>query len=116
MARGNVAVAQAVVPAKAIAIPRLHVDCRYARASHPGDLGDELASFTRAMRAENVKPNTIIAYGGAVRQFGTWLLATNYRPTWSASSRATSTSGWDPFSNGRSRRPLTTDGAGSNAS
>ncbi len=44
----------------------------------PGNLGDELASFTRAMRAENVKPNTIIAYGGAVRQFGTWLLATNY--------------------------------------
>jgi site-specific recombinase XerD len=40
----------------------------------PGDLGDELASFTRAMRAANVSPNTILAYGGAVRQFGTWLL------------------------------------------
>jgi len=41
----------------------------------PGDLGDELASFVRAMRANNVSPNTIHAYGGAVRQFGRWLLA-----------------------------------------
>lgn len=40
----------------------------------PGDLGDELASFVRAMRATNVSPNTILAYGGAVRQFGTWLV------------------------------------------
>ncbi len=39
-----------------------------------GNLGDELASFTRAMRAANVSPNTILAYGGAVRQFGTWLM------------------------------------------
>jgi site-specific recombinase XerD len=46
----------------------------------PGDLGDELASFTRAMRASNVSPNTILAYGGAVRQFGTWLL-TRSSPT-----------------------------------
>jgi site-specific recombinase XerD len=38
-------------------------------------LGDELASFVRAMRASNVSPNTILAYGGAVRQFGRWLLA-----------------------------------------
>ena len=30
-----------------------------------GDLGDELASFIRAMRANNVSPNTILAYGGA---------------------------------------------------
>src|SRR5215210_8782543 len=44
----------------------------------PGDLGDELASFVRAMRANNVSPNTILAYGGAVRQFGQWLLARNY--------------------------------------
>jgi site-specific recombinase XerD len=40
----------------------------------PGDLGDELASFVRAMRANNVSPNTILAYGGAVRQFGRWLM------------------------------------------
>ncbi len=40
----------------------------------PGDLGDELASFVRAMRANNVSPNTILAYGGAVRAFGRWLL------------------------------------------
>lgn len=44
----------------------------------PGDLGDELASFVRAMRASNVSPNTILAYGGAVRQFGRWLLAHDY--------------------------------------
>jgi site-specific recombinase XerD len=41
----------------------------------PGDLGDELASFIRAMRANNVSSNTILAYGGAVRQFGRWLMA-----------------------------------------
>jgi len=40
----------------------------------PGDLGDELAAFNRAMRANNVSPNTILAYGGAVRQFGVWLM------------------------------------------
>lgn len=44
----------------------------------PGDLGDELASFTRAMRAANVSPNTILAYGGAVRQFGRWLVERTY--------------------------------------
>lgn len=44
----------------------------------PGDLGDELASFIRAMRANNVSQNTILAYGGAVRQFGNWLLATGH--------------------------------------
>lgn len=46
----------------------------------PGDLGDELASFTRSMRAQNVSPNTILAYGGAVRQFGRWLMD-NGHPT-----------------------------------
>jgi len=46
----------------------------------PGDLGDELASFTRSMRALNVSPNTILAYGGAVRQFGRWLM-THDHPT-----------------------------------
>ena len=40
----------------------------------PGDFGDELAAFTRAMRANNVSPNTIIAYGGAVQMFGRWLM------------------------------------------
>lgn len=40
----------------------------------PGDLGDELAAFIRAMRANNVSPNTILAYGGAVLQFGRWLM------------------------------------------
>lgn len=44
----------------------------------PGDIGDELASFTRAMRANNVAPNTILAYGGAVRRFGLWLMERGY--------------------------------------
>ena len=47
----------------------------------PGDLGDELASFIRAKRANNVSPNTILAYGGAVRQFGRWLMAHDYPTT-----------------------------------
>lgn len=46
----------------------------------PGDLGDELASFIRSMRANNVSPNTILAYGGAVRQFAHWLMDTG-QPT-----------------------------------
>jgi site-specific recombinase XerD len=41
-------------------------------------MGDELASFIRAQRANNVSPNTILAYGGAVRQFGRWLLERGY--------------------------------------
>jgi site-specific recombinase XerD len=44
----------------------------------PGDLGDELAAFVRAMRASNVSPNTIDAYAGAVRAFGRWLLQAGY--------------------------------------
>lgn len=40
----------------------------------PGDLGDLLASFTRSMKSNRVSPNTILAYGGAVRQFGHWLI------------------------------------------
>ncbi len=39
-----------------------------------GDLGDELLSCTRAMRAINVSGTTILASGGAVRQFGTWMM------------------------------------------
>jgi len=44
----------------------------------PGNLGDELASFIRAQRANNVSPHTITAYGGAVRQFGRWLMEQGY--------------------------------------
>lgn len=40
----------------------------------PGDLGDELASFVRSLRADNASPNTIHAYGGSVRHFAQWLL------------------------------------------
>ncbi|MGZ3642011.1 MAG: tyrosine-type recombinase/integrase [Candidatus Limnocylindrales bacterium] len=50
----------------------------------PGDLGDELASFIRAMKANNVSPNTVLAYGGAVRQFGRWLLEHDYPTTMAA--------------------------------
>lgn len=44
----------------------------------PGDMGDLLASFNRAMKAGNASPNTILAYGGAVRQFAQWLMAHDY--------------------------------------
>lgn len=44
----------------------------------PGDLGDELASFERHLRRENVSPNTISTYGIAVRQFGAFLLEHEY--------------------------------------
>jgi hypothetical protein len=43
----------------------------------PGDLGDELASFVRAVRATNVSP----AYGGAVRRFGRWLMEHDHPTT-----------------------------------
>jgi len=51
-----------------------------------GDLSDELAAFMRAMRANNVSPNMIAAYGGAARQFGRWLIAHEY-PRVSACAR-----------------------------
>jgi site-specific recombinase XerD len=44
-------------------------------------LGDDLASFVRAMCANNISPNTILSYGGAVRQFGRWLMAHDYPTT-----------------------------------
>lgn len=44
----------------------------------PGDLGDELGSFTRHLRAGNVSPNTIYAYGGAVVSLGNFLLKHDY--------------------------------------
>jgi site-specific recombinase XerD len=47
----------------------------------PGDLGDELASFIRSMRAENVSANTILTYGTAVRRFAAWLLERGYPTT-----------------------------------
>lgn len=45
-----------------------------------GDLGDELASFTRFLRSENVSPNTVYAYAGAVVSLGEYLKA-NGLPT-----------------------------------
>jgi site-specific recombinase XerD len=41
----------------------------------PGDLGEELGAFTRHLRAGNVSPNTIYAYGGAVVSLGEFLMA-----------------------------------------
>ena len=41
----------------------------------PGDLADNLARFRRSLRAENVSPNTILAYGGAVERLAEYLVA-----------------------------------------
>ena len=46
----------------------------------PGDLGDEVTAFLRAMRRENVSPNTIATYGTACRFFAEWLMGEG-RPT-----------------------------------
>lgn len=46
----------------------------------PGDLGDEVTSFLRAMRRENVSPNTVATYGTACRFFAEWMVA-NGHPT-----------------------------------
>jgi integrase/recombinase XerC len=40
----------------------------------PGDLGDEITAFLRAMRRENVSPNTILTYGTACRLFAEWMV------------------------------------------
>lgn len=40
-----------------------------------GDLGEELQSFVRTLRAENVSENTQYAYAGAVVSLGTFLIA-----------------------------------------
>lgn len=45
-----------------------------------GDLGDELQSFVRHLRAQNVSPNTVYAYAGAVVSLGDYLTA-NDLPT-----------------------------------
>ena len=41
----------------------------------PGDLGDNLARFRRSLRAQNVSPNTVLAYGGAVERLAEYLVA-----------------------------------------
>jgi site-specific recombinase XerC len=45
-----------------------------------GDLGDHLARFRRSLRAENVSPNTILAYCGAVERLAEYLTV-NRLPT-----------------------------------
>jgi site-specific recombinase XerD len=45
-----------------------------------GDLGDELQSFVRHLRAQNVSPNTVYAYAGAVVSLGEYMKA-NGLPT-----------------------------------
>ncbi len=42
----------------------------------PGDLGDEVTAFLRAMRRAGVSPNTVATYGEACRQFLRYLLDT----------------------------------------
>ena len=44
-----------------------------------GDLGDNLARFRRSLRAENVSPNTILAYCGAVERLVDFLVASDLR-------------------------------------
>jgi Phage integrase, N-terminal SAM-like domain len=44
----------------------------------PGDLGDQLAGFLRAMRRENVSVNTIQTYGTGVRLFAEYLIAHDF--------------------------------------
>lgn len=51
-----------------------------AEIATPGDLGDEINAFLRAMRRDNVSPNTIATYGAACRLFAEFVLATG-RPT-----------------------------------
>jgi site-specific recombinase XerC len=46
----------------------------------PGDLGDEVGAFLRALRRENASPHTIATYGEACRQFIAFLLDRG-RPT-----------------------------------
>ncbi len=48
--------------------------------STPGDLGDEINTFLRAMRRANVSPNTQLTYGTACVKFAKWLVA-NAFPT-----------------------------------
>lgn len=43
-----------------------------------GDLGDELGSFARYLRAQNVSPSTVYAYTGAVVSLGQFLLEHDY--------------------------------------
>jgi site-specific recombinase XerD len=40
----------------------------------PGDLADEMQSFVRHLRAQNVSPNTVYAYAGAVVSLGEYLV------------------------------------------
>jgi site-specific recombinase XerD len=44
----------------------------------PGDLGDELQSFVRHLRAQNVSRNTIYAYAAALVSLGNFLLEHDY--------------------------------------
>lgn len=40
----------------------------------PGDLGDEMGAFVRHLRAENLSPNSVYAYVGAVVSLGNYLI------------------------------------------
>ena len=60
----------------------------------PGDLADELQSFIRHLRAQNVSPNTVYAYVGAVVSLRASISCeTATRPTSGASSASTSSVG-----------------------
>lgn len=50
----------------------------------PGDLGDEITAFLRAMRRENVSANTVLTYGTACKMFAEWMLANGHPTTMDA--------------------------------
>ena len=60
----------------------------------PGDLGDEITAFLRAMRRENVSPNTITTYGTACRFFAEWLMEQG-QPTDLAAITARDVEAWE---------------------
>ena len=62
--------------------------------STPGDLGDEITAFLRAMRRENVSPNTIATYGTACRFFAEWMMAQG-NPTDMDAITARHVEGWE---------------------
>jgi site-specific recombinase XerD len=62
--------------------------------STPGDLGDEITAFLRAMRRENVSPNTIATYGTACRFFAEWTMARG-NPTDMDAITARHVEGWE---------------------
>lgn len=58
-------------------------------------MGDEIASFLRSMRRENVSANTIATYGTACRFFAEWTLEQGH-PTDMNAITARHVEAWEP--------------------